>query len=345
MADREFALNIANRLRNSEVNVWIDVIDIPKGSRWDDELEAALDKCGSLVFILSPNSVESQHVKDEVYAIAEKGGYVVPILLKECRIPLRYRRLQRIDFTGDFELAYAATLEALRSNSSKIETPEITSSATEKANAPSPAPSTPDSLVAAFAGISPLSFRNLSVLLEEGCLSNEVFHIVSGSVRIYSTGEKGREFEHERRGPGEFLGEYCLNQSPSPYSAQAIGEVTCHAMEASRLEKYLTTSPTVALALIRTQLKSSSHGIVVGKNLALSDVYTRIKLLLNGAASPYDANGERSITVRLTHSDIATRVGASREMVSRIMQDMARGGYITLHKGEIHLKKVLPQRW
>ncbi|MEO8410801.1 MAG: TIR domain-containing protein, partial [Propionivibrio sp.] len=105
-SDSEFVLKVATELRKDGRNVWVDQLDIPKGSRWDDEVEKALKASTCLLAVLSPESLISQNVLDEVsYALEEKKR-VIPILLRKCVVPFRLKRLQYVDFTADYEGAY-----------------------------------------------------------------------------------------------------------------------------------------------------------------------------------------------------------------------------------------------
>ena len=112
--DAEFVIRLANDLRNEGQSIWVDQLDIPKGARWDEEVETALKACPCLLVVLTPVSASSQNVLDEVsYALGEKKA-IIPILLKECSVPFRLRRLQHIDFTGDYDRAFLELGQALR---------------------------------------------------------------------------------------------------------------------------------------------------------------------------------------------------------------------------------------
>ncbi len=103
--DSAFAARLAKDLRAAGVRIWIDQLDIPAGARWDEAIQEALLESESLLIILSPHSVASQNVQDEVgYALDEKRR-VIPVLYQECRIPFRLRRVQYIDFTSDYDSA------------------------------------------------------------------------------------------------------------------------------------------------------------------------------------------------------------------------------------------------
>src|SRR5437016_3664094 len=104
-ADAPFALRLAEDLRAAGVDVWIDQIDIPPSRRWDRELEAALRASAGVIVILSPRSVASENVMDEVGFAIDQEKDVIPVLYQACEVPLRINRIQRIDFTGDYRVA------------------------------------------------------------------------------------------------------------------------------------------------------------------------------------------------------------------------------------------------
>jgi hypothetical protein len=98
-ADKDFALELAKELRSSGFLIWFDQLDIPTGSRWDDEVEKALENCEIFMVILTPDSMASDNVKDEIgYAIDGKKR-ILPVLLKNANVPFRLRRFQYVDFT------------------------------------------------------------------------------------------------------------------------------------------------------------------------------------------------------------------------------------------------------
>ena len=97
--DKEFALELALELRSSGFDIWLDQLDIPTGSRWDDEVERALDSCEIFMVILTPASSTSNNVKDEIGYAIDSGKRILPILLENAKIPLRLRRFQYVDFT------------------------------------------------------------------------------------------------------------------------------------------------------------------------------------------------------------------------------------------------------
>ena len=97
--DKEFALAFARELKSAGYAVWLDQLDIPTGARWDDEVENALHDCDIFLIILTPASISSENVKDEIGYAIDYGKRILPVLLEECAVPLRLRRFQYVDFT------------------------------------------------------------------------------------------------------------------------------------------------------------------------------------------------------------------------------------------------------
>ncbi|MDC7999849.1 TIR domain-containing protein [Aequorivita todarodis] len=112
-SDSEFVLNLAKNLRKAGANIWLDQLDIKPGNRWDSSIEKALEASQTLLVILSCASVKSHNVMDEVSYALEEQKTVVPVLLEECDIPFRLRRLQYADFSKDHKIGVETLIKAL----------------------------------------------------------------------------------------------------------------------------------------------------------------------------------------------------------------------------------------
>lgn len=91
--DSAFVLKLAKDLRNKGTDLWLDQLDIKAGSHWDASIEAALNSASRMIVVLSPASVGSNNVMDEVSYALESGKTVIPILMSECKSPFRLRRI------------------------------------------------------------------------------------------------------------------------------------------------------------------------------------------------------------------------------------------------------------
>lgn len=127
--DAEFALRLANDLRAGGVDLWIDQRDIQPSQQWDRAIEAALRDCDGVVVVLSPRSVASDNVLDEVGFAIDHDKDVIPVLFEQCEVPIRITRLQRIDFTGHYpaavERCIAVLTEARRGGTKAPLPPEL----------------------------------------------------------------------------------------------------------------------------------------------------------------------------------------------------------------------------
>lgn len=97
--NKDFALKMAKELKAEGFSVWLDQLDIPLGARWDVELEKALAECEIFMIIMTPASIASENVRDEIGYAIDNGKRFLPVLLENCNVPLRLRRFQYVDFT------------------------------------------------------------------------------------------------------------------------------------------------------------------------------------------------------------------------------------------------------
>lgn len=111
-ADSSFAVRLAKNLKSAGFDVWLDQLDIPTGARWDDEVETALESCKTFMIILSPESLESQNVKDEIGYAIDSGKEILPVKIKSGEIPFRLRRFQYVDFSNQ---SYQESLKEIKS--------------------------------------------------------------------------------------------------------------------------------------------------------------------------------------------------------------------------------------
>ena len=99
--DRPFALGLVKELQKLGADVWIDQLGIKLGENWDNAIEEALEKSETFMLILSPTSVESPNVQDEVSIAINTKKKMVPILIEECKLPMRWQRRQYADLANN----------------------------------------------------------------------------------------------------------------------------------------------------------------------------------------------------------------------------------------------------
>jgi len=102
-ADTDFVLRLCQDLRAAGASIWLDKLDIHPGEEWDEAIERGLSECGRMLVVLSPKSVASENVLDEIgYALARKKP-IIPVLYQDCEVPYRLNRLQYVDFRTAYD--------------------------------------------------------------------------------------------------------------------------------------------------------------------------------------------------------------------------------------------------
>jgi CRP/FNR family cyclic AMP-dependent transcriptional regulator len=182
------------------------------------------------------------------------------------------------------------------------------------------------------------------VLITEGDRSDSFYVILSGKVKVFLSDEHGKEVQLNTQGPGEYFGELALiDQAPRSASVMTLEPSQLAVVSRQDFQRCLAENPDIAVELISflvSRVRSLTESV---KNLALLDVYGRVARTLLNLSSEQD--DQLVIKERLTHQEIANRVGASREMVSRIMKDLCTGGYIQIRDHKIFIQEKLPPGW
>ena len=188
-------------------------------------------------------------------------------------------------------------------------------------------------------------FSKGTVVVHEGELGQALFIIKSGSLKAYLNDDEGKEVVLSTLGPGEYFGELALiDHAARSASIAALEPSELVQVPKEAFQELLRQHPEVVHMVLRNlvgQVRRLSDNI---RTLALLDVFGRIVRLLTSLGTE-DAQGRLIITPKLTQREIANRVGSSREMVSRILKDLAIGGYITIDSDSMMVNKKFPARW
>ena len=187
-------------------------------------------------------------------------------------------------------------------------------------------------------------YRKGTLLIQEGDFGDTIFIILSGRMRVFSSGDNDREITYGVYGSGEYIGEMSLDGGPRSASVITVEACTCAVVSRRTLERFIAERPEFAFELLGKVIRRVRVATLNARQLALNDVYGRLKLLLVSLAV-LQADGTQRVAERLTHQEMANRLGCSREMVSRLMKDLERGGYVAVQDSRIVLLKALPQRW
>lgn len=193
------------------------------------------------------------------------------------------------------------------------------------------------------AGTVARPFPKNAVIVTEGDENDRLFVLLSGCAKVYISDENGREIELNRLGPGEYFGEVALDGGPRSASVMALEDCRCAVIRHADLTTVFAAQPEFARHMIGKlahRVRALTDNV---RSLAWIDVYGRVARLLLELADEKD--GRLSIESCPTQKDIAQRIGASREMVNRILADLADGGYIRKDRSRIVITRRLPAHW
>lgn len=187
-------------------------------------------------------------------------------------------------------------------------------------------------------------YRKGTLLIEEGDRGDAIYLLLAGRVKVFSLGPNDREITFGIYGPGEYVGEMSLDGGPRSASVITIEPTTCALVTRHTLREQIARDPDLAFELLGKVIRIARIATRDARNLALMDTYGRLVAMLNelAVAQPDDT---RLIDGRLTHRDLAARVGCSREMVSRLMKDLEAGGYVATQARRLVLLRALPAHW
>ncbi|MHB8493610.1 MAG: Crp/Fnr family transcriptional regulator [Casimicrobiaceae bacterium] len=186
-------------------------------------------------------------------------------------------------------------------------------------------------------------FPKHTILINEGDVGDALYVVLSGRVKVYASNEAGREFVIDFHGPGEYVGEMSLDGAPRSASVMTVEPTTCAVVNRAQFRDFILAHPDFAMHLIERLIHRVRVTTSNLKSLALSDVYGRLARLLN--ALVHDIDGKLVVPEKLTQQDIADRVGASRDMIGKLMKDLIGGGYLAVEDRTITIRKKLPTGW
>lgn len=187
-------------------------------------------------------------------------------------------------------------------------------------------------------------YRKGTLLIQEGDEGDSMFIIVSGRVKVFAMDSIDHEVTYGIYGAGDIFGEMSLDGGPRSASVITLETTVCAVVSKRTLREFMTERPDFAFSLLTTIIQRARQSTRIARALALDDVYSRLSRYLTAQAVPR-ADGTQVMQERLTHQELASRVGASREMVSRILKDLELGGHLSVQEHRLVLLSKLPERW
>jgi CRP/FNR family cyclic AMP-dependent transcriptional regulator len=187
-------------------------------------------------------------------------------------------------------------------------------------------------------------YRKGTILIHEADAGDTLFLVLDGQVKVYCNDDSNKEITFGIVGPGEYFGEMALDGGPRSASVVTLESSVCTMLTRTSLLAFIGQHPEFALDLLAKVIRRARMATNSARNLAFVDVYGRLSQCLHTLAEP-QPDGSQRIAKRITHQEIASLVGCSREMVSRILKDLENGGYLRVEGYRIVLVQPLPARW
>lgn len=182
-----------------------------------------------------------------------------------------------------------------------------------------------------------------TIVLTEGEVGDSLYVIVSGRVKIFIGDEDGREIILKFLNPGDFFGEMSMiDRQPRSASASTLENSVFKVISQQAFQACLNRTPSIGTQVMQALAKRLREADRKISTLALMDVYGRVASTLMELA--IQSNGKTIVGEKLSQQDLANMVGASREMVNRILKDLSDRGYITVESKSItiHNQKLPP---
>lgn len=187
-------------------------------------------------------------------------------------------------------------------------------------------------------------FPKNSIIIAEGEQSDSLYIVNQGEVKIYISDDEGKEMPLRILGPGDYFGELAiLDQKPRSASAITLRDSNFSVITSKDFMQCLQCNPEIAINLLQILASCLRDATESQRQLALMDVYSRLIITLQTLSR--EENGINILEPKPTQQDIASKIGASREMVSRILKYLKDNGYIEITRTSIIIKNALPEKW
>jgi CRP/FNR family cyclic AMP-dependent transcriptional regulator len=194
-----------------------------------------------------------------------------------------------------------------------------------------------EELIALSECLSRRVFAKDMILFQQGSPAQSLYLIESGAVRIFVCDEMGREITLDVYGPGECFGETALLDGDlRPTGAMALERTVSYTLRRDDFLRCLEQHPRVARRVMALLAHRLEHAIGYAESLAFLDVASRLAIVLLDLVTRHGTEGDSiEIGMHLTQADLASWVGASREMVNKVLHAYRDQGLIKMEGHKI----------
>jgi len=165
-----------------------------------------------------------------------------------------------------------------------------------------------------------------STFIVEGDVSSTLFILLSGQLKVFSKDERGREVTYNSVLPGEVFGEMILDGGTRSASVKAVTEVECLEIRTDEIREFIRQCPEFAEVLITKLAERLRNSTAQTRSLALESVFVRTVASINRLA--VSDHQRRYLPASVTQQHVASRIGATREMVNHVFRKLTREGFL-----------------
>ncbi|MFC1750103.1 Crp/Fnr family transcriptional regulator [Pseudomonadota bacterium] len=170
-------------------------------------------------------------------------------------------------------------------------------------------------------------------LFREGDTCNHYIFIVAGKLRIQKVTEDGHEIVLYRLGKGQEcnLTNTCL-LGGQQYAAEAIADIETEVMQLPKLafHQALEEIPDFREDIFKNIRQGMNNLLNLVQEVAFDNMDHRL-------ATALLEHGGDNIEVKITHQSLASELGTAREVVSRLLKEFERHGWVELYRGKIKI--------
>lgn len=194
-------------------------------------------------------------------------------------------------------------------------------------------------------------FRRGTQFITEGDHGDTLFIVLEGRLKAFSEDADGREVRYAEYGPGDYVGEMSLDGGPRAASVATLTPCQVAMVTRPTLQAHLAAEPEFAFELLAKVIRRARAATVGLREIAFNDVYGRLKRRIDAlaepaAAAPVAGPAGRHIAEPPSHAALAASIGCTRSMVSRVLKDLERGGWLVVQPGGgWWLPRELPAKW
>ena len=183
------------------------------------------------------------------------------------------------------------------------------------------------------------SFKKGALIFKDGDKGDALYILLEGRVRAYGSAISGKEITYGYVAAGEYFGELTLDGGSRSANCEALEPSLCAVVSNAQLEAFMQEHPRFGTEMLHTVIRRARQSTDNARSIALMDVYSRLKRAIEKITPDINKG------INVTHSDLAADVGASREMVSKLLKDLEVGGYVKMQNRNLSRLKALPERW